>query len=55
VGVENIPIPPGLYPEVCRIIKSKMEAGVYELSNSSYRLRWFCVLKKNGKNLRLYS
>ena len=35
--LKNIPIPPGLYPEVCRIIKSKIEAGVYELSNSSYR------------------
>ena len=35
--LKNIPIPPGLYPEVCRIIKSKIEAGVYKLSNSSYR------------------
>ena len=51
--LKNIPIPPGLYPEVCRIIKSKMEAGVYEPSNSSYRSRWFCVLKKDGKSLRL--
>jgi hypothetical protein len=50
---KNIPIPPGLYPEVCRIIKMKMEAGVYEPSNSSYRSRWFCVLKKDGKSLRL--
>ena len=51
--LKNIPIPPGLYPEVCRIIKTKMEAGVYEPSNSSYRSRWFCVLKKDGKSLRL--
>jgi len=51
--LRNIPIPPGLYPEVCRIIKSKIEAGVYEPSNSSYRSRWFCVLKKDGKSLRL--
>jgi hypothetical protein len=51
--LKNIPIPPGIYPEVCRIIKSKMEAGVYEPSNSSYRSRWFCVLKKDGKSLRL--
>ena len=51
--LKNIPIPPGLYPEVCRIIKSKMEAGVYEPSNSSYRSRWFCVLKKDGKSLRI--
>ena len=51
--LKNIPIPPGLYPEVCRIIKSKIDAGVYEPSNSSYRSRWFCVLKKDGKSLRL--
>src|SRR5271156_3382167 len=51
--LKNIPIPPGIYPEVCRIIKSKMEAGVYEPSNSSYRSRWFCVLKKDGKSLRI--
>ena len=51
--LKNIPIPPGLYPEVCRIIKVKLEAGVYEPSNSSYRSRWFCVLKKDGKSLRL--
>jgi len=51
--LKNIPIPPGIYPEVCRIIRSKMEAGVYEPSNSSYRSRWFCVLKKDGKSLRI--
>ena len=51
--LKNIPIPPGLYPEVCRIIRTKIDAGVYEPSNSSYRSRWFCVLKKDGKSLRL--
>lgn len=51
--LKNIPIPPGLYPEVCRIIKVKLDAGVYEPSNSSYRSRWFCVVKKDGKSLRL--
>ena len=51
--LRNIPIPPGIYPEVCRIIKSKIDAGVYEPSNSSYRSRWFCVLKKDGKSLRI--
>ncbi|KAG5633727.1 hypothetical protein H0H81_005652, partial [Sphagnurus paluster] len=45
----NIPIPPGIYEEVCSIIRSKMAAGVYEPSNSSYRSRWFCTMKKNGK------
>ncbi|KZS99419.1 uncharacterized protein LAESUDRAFT_765550, partial [Laetiporus sulphureus 93-53] len=49
----NIPIPPGIYKEVCAIIKKKLDAGVYEPSNSSYRSRWFCVVKKDGKSLRL--
>ena len=35
----NIPILPGIYNEVCRIIRVKMDAGVYEQSNSSYR--WY--------------
>ena len=26
----NTPIPPGIYDEVCRIIRVKMEAGVYK-------------------------
>ena len=50
---KNIPIPPGLYKEVCALIKKKINAGVYEASNSSYRSRWFCVVKKDGKSLRL--
>ena len=32
----NIPIPPGIYEEVCRLIKIKLDVGVYEPSNSSY-------------------
>ena len=51
--LRNIPIPPGIKDEVCRILKSKMDAGVYESSNSSYRSRWFCVIKKDGKSLRI--
>ena len=54
--LKNIPILPGLYPEICRIIKVKLEAGVYEPSNLSYWSRWFChfcVIKKDGKSLRL--
>src|ERR1700761_5861887 len=43
----NIPIPPGIYNEVCRLIKNKINAGVYKPSNSSYRLRWFCIVKKD--------
>jgi hypothetical protein len=49
----NIPIPPGIYNEVCNVIRTKIKAGVYEPSNSSYRSRWFCVVKKDGKSLRL--
>lgn len=51
--LRNIPIPPGIYEEVCKIIKHKIDSGVYEPSNSSYRSRWFCVVKKDGKKLRL--
>ena len=50
---KNIPIPPGIYEEVCGIIRTKISAGVYEPSNSSYRSRWFCVIKKDGKSLRI--
>ena len=48
-----IKIPPGIFNEVCAIIKNKLDSGVYEPSNSSYRSRWFCVVKKDGKKLRL--
>ena len=47
----NIPIPPGIYDEVVRIIKEKIKIGIYERSNSSYRSKWFCILKKDGKSL----
>jgi hypothetical protein len=47
----NIPIPPGLYQEVCCLVKNKIDAGVFEPSNSSYWSRWFCVLKKDEKSL----
>jgi hypothetical protein len=50
---KNIPVPPGIMAEVIRIIKDKIAAGTYELSNSSYRSRWFCVLKKDGLSLRI--
>ena len=50
---KNIPIAPGHYKEIIDIIKGKIESGIYEPSNSSYRSRWFCVKKKDGKSLRL--
>jgi hypothetical protein len=49
---KNIPIPPGILTKVIDLLKQKMDAGVYEPIQSSYRSRWFCVLKKNG-NLRI--
>jgi Integrase zinc binding domain/RNase H-like domain found in reverse transcriptase len=51
--LRNIPIPPGIYDEVCKILKKKLDAGVFEPSNSSYRSRWFCVAKKDGVSLRM--
>jgi hypothetical protein len=33
--LKNILIPPGLYLQVCKVIKTKIDAGVYEPSNSS--------------------
>jgi hypothetical protein len=30
------------------LLKSKIEAGVYESSQLSYHCRWFCIAKKNG-------
>jgi hypothetical protein len=49
----NIPIPPAIFNDVIKIIKGKIEGGVYEPSNASYRSRWFCVVKKDGKSLQL--
>ena len=44
----NIPIPPGIRDKVIEMLKSKIDAGVYEPSQSSYQGCWFCVLEKNG-------
>lgn len=52
-ALRNIPIPPGIHDEVVKIIRQKIRSNVYEPSNSSYRSRWFCVLKKDGKSLRI--
>ena len=49
----NIPIPSGIYEEVCKMVQRKIDAGVYEPSNASYRSRWFTVAKKDGKSLRI--
>ena len=52
-ALKNIPIPPALFDRVVAIVREKIAAGVYEFSNSSYRSRWFCVLKKDKQSLRL--
>ena len=49
----NIPLPAGIYDEVCKLVQKKLDAGVYEPSNASYRSRWFTVAKKDGKSLRI--
>nr|GAT45172.1 predicted protein [Mycena chlorophos] len=46
---KNIPIPPGILEKVIDVLILKIEAGVYEGCQSSYRSRWFCMLKKSGK------
>jgi hypothetical protein len=35
----NIPIPPAIFNDIVKIIKGKIEGGVYEPSNASYRSR----------------
>ena len=47
------PIPRGILDQVTQIIQNKWKSGVYEPSSSSYNSRWFCVLKKDKKSLRL--
>jgi len=46
-------IPLAIHEEVCKMIKRKIDARVYEPLNLSYRSRWFCVIKKDGKSLRI--
>ncbi|KAG5718736.1 hypothetical protein E4T56_gene2710 [Termitomyces sp. T112] len=46
--LKNIPIAPGLRDKICQMIKQKIEAGVYEPSNSSYQSQWFTALKKDA-------
>ena len=49
----NIPILPSIYDEVIQILKEKIRVGIYKKSNSSYRSKWFSVLKKDSTSLRL--
>ncbi|GBE85404.1 Retrovirus-related Pol polyprotein [Sparassis crispa] len=52
-ALRNIPLLPGIREQVIQVIRDKIASGVYEPSNSSYRSHWFCILKKDGKSLRL--
>jgi len=36
-----------------KIIKDKIQGGVYEPSNTTYHSQWFCIVKKDGKSLQL--
>jgi hypothetical protein len=36
---KNMPIPPGIRDKVIELLKAKVETGVYEASQSSYRCR----------------
>jgi hypothetical protein len=49
----NIPVLPSTIGEVTCIIKEKIVSGVYEPSMAAYCSRWLCVVKKDGKSLRL--
>jgi len=51
--VKNLPIPPGIYNQICKEIKRKIDTGVFEPSNSSYRSRWFGIAKKDATSIRL--
>ena len=48
----NILILPGIYDQVCKIIWTKMDTGIYKHSNSSYCSHWFCVAKKEADAIR---
>lgn len=49
----HVPIPPSIRDGLIELLKEKIKAGVYEECNSSYRNSWFCVVKKDGKSLRI--
>ena len=51
--LRNIPIPPSKWNDTIQIIKDHIATGVYEPSTATYCSHWFCVLKQDGKSLRL--
>jgi hypothetical protein len=48
---KNIPILPGLHDELVKIICDKITSSAYELSNTAYHSKWFCVIKCDGSSL----
>ncbi|KZV80956.1 hypothetical protein EXIGLDRAFT_567361, partial [Exidia glandulosa HHB12029] len=52
-AIKHLPIPPSIRDELLKLLKEKIKAGVYEPSNAAYRSKWFCVVKKDGKSLRI--
>ena len=42
------PISLGIHDKVLKLIRKKIDSGIYEPLNSSYQSKWFCVAKKNG-------
>ena len=51
--LRNIPIPPAIQQDAIQIIKDRIASGVYEPLTAAYRSCWFCVVKQDGKSLRL--
>ena len=49
----NIPIPLSKWKDTIQIIKDHIATRVYEPSTAAYRSRWVCILKQDGKSLRL--
>src|SRR5258705_3098609 len=50
--VRNMPIPPGIYKKVCKLIQRKINAGVFEPSNSVSFSMVLC--RKEGQHLASY-
>lgn len=46
---KNILIPPDICDKMIKLLKEKIDAGVYKPCQFTYCSCWFCVMKKNGK------
>ena len=51
--LHNIPIPPSTWDQAIQIIRDRIASRVYKPSTAAYWSRWFCVLRQDGKTLRL--